>query len=270
MIPTAFRFSQSSLQDYADCPRRFQLRYLEEILWPALESEPASEVETHQLEGLVFHRLVQQHRLGLPPEGLATLANTPNLRRWWSNYISGKIDLDGYACHPELTLSCAVGAHRLLAKYDLLAVRDGQARIYDWKTYARRPRDEWLAARWQTRIYPAVLVRAGAEVNNNRPFEPEHVTLVYWFADFPDEPAEFKYDAPRFGRDWSAIERIINEASSTQGFPLTEDQKACRFCVYRSYCDRGDQAGLFKESEADAEPSEPYDLNFEQIGEIEF
>ena len=270
MIPTPFSFSQSSLQDYADCPRRFQLRYLEEMVWPALESEPASEVEAHQLEGLLFHRLAQQHRLGLPPEGLTALANTVNLRRWWSNYISSNINLDGYACYPELTLSCAVGGHRLIAQYDLLAVRDGEARIYDWKTYTRRPRDVWLAARWQTRIYPAVLVRAGADMNHGRPFEPEDVTLVYWFADFPDEPVEFKYGAQRFGRDWSAIEAIVNEVSSAGEFRLTEDRKMCRFCVYRSYCDRGDQAGLFKESEVEAGQAEPYDLNFEQIGEIEF
>ncbi|MBA4379648.1 MAG: hypothetical protein C0393_03000 [Anaerolinea sp.] len=69
-IPTPFTFSQSSLQDYADCPRRFQLRYIEELAWPAVESEPALENERHQQEGLFFHRLVQQRLVGLPVEKL--------------------------------------------------------------------------------------------------------------------------------------------------------------------------------------------------------
>ena len=36
--------SQSSLQDYVDCARRFQLRYLDRLSYPAIESEPAARV----------------------------------------------------------------------------------------------------------------------------------------------------------------------------------------------------------------------------------
>jgi len=34
-LPAPFTFSQSSLQDYYDCPRRFELRYLSRLIWPA-------------------------------------------------------------------------------------------------------------------------------------------------------------------------------------------------------------------------------------------
>ena len=44
-LPPTFQFSQNSLQDYVDCPRRFQLRYLLRQPWPAVESEPLSEYE---------------------------------------------------------------------------------------------------------------------------------------------------------------------------------------------------------------------------------
>jgi len=37
-LPTGFRFSQASLQDYVDCPQRFQLRYLAALQWPAVEA----------------------------------------------------------------------------------------------------------------------------------------------------------------------------------------------------------------------------------------
>jgi hypothetical protein len=39
-LPYSFHFTQSSLQDYLDCPRRFQLRYVLDQPWPAVESEP--------------------------------------------------------------------------------------------------------------------------------------------------------------------------------------------------------------------------------------
>jgi hypothetical protein len=65
-LPNGFIFSQTSLQDYSDCRLRFQLRYLEKMEWPAVEMEPALENERRQMEGQYFHRLVQQHTLGIP------------------------------------------------------------------------------------------------------------------------------------------------------------------------------------------------------------
>lgn len=93
--------SQSSLQDYTDCARRFQLRYLERLSYPAVESEPALENEKHLREGEFFHRLVQQHLIGVPGEQVGRLANTDNLKRWWANFINsenltGLKDLSGF------------------------------------------------------------------------------------------------------------------------------------------------------------------------------
>lgn len=87
--------SQSSLQDYVDCARRFQLRYVERLAYPAVESEPALENEQHQREGEFFHRLAQQYLVGIPREQVSKLANTPNLQRWWGNF-SNAIDLLGF------------------------------------------------------------------------------------------------------------------------------------------------------------------------------
>ena len=269
-IPVPFGFSQSSLQDYFDCPRRFYLRYVDEMVWPGVESEPIDQYERRQQEGLLFHRLVQQHLLGMPAERLAELANGPDLQRWWQNYIASDLGLDGASLHTELTLSSPIGQHRILAKYDLVAVRDRQATIIDWKTYARRPSEEQLAARWQTRVYRLLLAKAGAYLNGGTPFDPTQIQMLYWFAEFPSEPASFRFDAVQFARDWSALETTINEIASAQAFPLTDDQSMCRFCVYRSYCDRGNQAARWDETDAEAEDQPGFDVNFDQIAEIEF
>src|ERR1700690_4276177 len=145
-FPVHFTFSQSSLQDYADCPRRFELRYIDQLSWPAVDSEPVVENERRQIEGQIFHRLVQQYLLGVPSANLAPMANTPNLVRWWNNFKKEFVGLG--ELYPELTLSSPIGNHRLVAKYDLVAVQNNQATLYDWKTYAKRPRDEWMSARW--------------------------------------------------------------------------------------------------------------------------
>lgn len=264
-----FDFSQSSLQDYVDCPRRFQLRYLDRMTWPAVEAEPAGAVEDRQQEGLQFHRLVHQHMLGLPPELLAESAQSPNLHRWWQNYLSADLGLGDYVRRTEVAMFSPVGEHRLVAKYDLIAARDGQAIIYDWKTYARRPSNESLAARWQTRVYRALLARAGASLNNGDPLAPDSIRMIYWFAEFPAEPAAFNYDARQFGTDWAEIERLIREISTTQTFPLTEDRRRCRLCAFRSYCDRGERAAPWNEAETEFDVGDTFDISFEDIQEIE-
>ncbi len=267
-LPAGFTFSQSSLQDYADCPRRFELRYLRQLQWPAVESEPALENERRQQEGQLFHRLIQQHLIGIPEEHLTRLASTPDLRRWWENYRAHPLSLDGYAKYTELTLSAPLADFRLLAKYDLIAIRPGdQALIYDWKTYARRPRNEWMAARLQTRVYRALLVRAGTRLNGGAPILPQQVEMIYWYADYPAEPARFAYTAAQYERDWAGLEKLAAEIASSVDFPPTDDEKRCAFCAYRSYCERGDRAG--ESDEVESELSEP-ELNLEQIQEIAF
>lgn len=264
--------SQSSLQDYVDCARRFQLRYLERLLYPAVESEPALENEKHLQEGEYFHRLVQQFLIGIPAEQIAKLANTVNLQRWWSHWLDFRSlrDFGSLTLHPEATLSAPLGRYRLVAKYDLLAIENGKATIYDWKTYRRRPRNEWLSARMQTRVYRALLVHAGAHLNNGQPFEPEQVEMVYWFAEYPNEPARFPYTSAQYKRDWDSLVKFADEIHGASSYPLTDDRTKCLYCPYRSYCDRGIRAGDLEQAEAESEAEELFDVNFEQIGEIAF
>jgi CRISPR/Cas system-associated exonuclease Cas4 (RecB family) len=262
--------SQSSLQDYMDCALRFKLRYMDRLSYPAVESEPALENEKHQQEGEYFHRLVQQYLIGISAEQISKLANTPNLERWWANWQVFRNQQELGKTYSEATLSAPLGKYRLLAKYDLISVKDGKAKIYDWKTYRKRPRNEWLAARMQTRVYRAVLIQAGAHLNNGLPFEPEQVEMVYWFADFPNDPARFEYTSAQYKRDWDMLLKLAEEVESASSYPQTEDRQKCAFCTYRSYCERGIKAGDWNEAETEMQSEELFDVNFEQIGEISF
>ncbi|MCC7117835.1 MAG: PD-(D/E)XK nuclease family protein [Anaerolineales bacterium] len=266
--------SQASLQDYYDCPRRFELRYLQKLQYPAIEIEPAVENEKHQKEGEYFHRLIQQFVIGLPAAQIEKLANTDNLRRWWNNFVEFKGSTDFKKLHnlkAELTLSAPLGGFRLLAKYDLLAFgTDEKIYIYDWKTYRKRPQAERLALRWQTRVYRALLAQAGAHLNNGKPFDPERIEMIYWFADFPAESARFPYTRAQFQRDWDGLLKIADEISAATAFPKTDQVSKCSYCPYRSFCNRGVQAGDGADAELEVEAEESFDINFEQIGEIEF
>src|SRR5512135_3226477 len=131
-----FEFSQSSLQDFSDCRRRFQLRYIQRVSWPAVQAEPAREFERHIQRGDRFHRLVQQYLLGVPEGRLARMAEADedeNLQRWWQNFLDTiPAELSGDAQrHVEAALQMPLNGFRLVAKYDLVLLRsDGRAVIY--------------------------------------------------------------------------------------------------------------------------------------------
>lgn len=272
-LNSPFKFSQSSLQDYHDCPRRFQLRHVEKLAWPAVESEPSHEYEKHQIEGSLFHRMVQQHIIGVPAKKVGKLAQSENLSRWWEAYLNFRSieDFGSLELYPEHTLSAPLGDDRIVAKFDLIAIKPGEKTlIYDWKTYRKRPRDEYLATRWQTRLYPALLTQASARLNGGEKILPAQIEMIYWFANFPHEPAVFKYSQAKFERDWDLVEKIIAEIKTAQDFPVSEDEHPCRFCTFRSYCERGKEAGNWDEFESETEAEENFSLDFEQVGEIAF
>ena len=101
--------------------------------------------------------------------------------------------------------------------------------------------------------------------------------MIYWFADFPDRPERFSYNAAQYAEDGGYLAGLLEQiATLSLGngiFPLTEVEERCLFCVYRSLCDRGAAAGSLDEIEFD-EPELDFaieiDLDFEQIAEIEY
>lgn len=272
-----FQFSQGSLQDFVDCKRRFQLRYLLQIAWPAVPAEPYLENEQHLRQGALFHLMAQQHTLGVDEARLTAMAQEEPLAGWWQNFVQGRPAIDG-TCFPEAILTAPLGQsgqRRLLAKMDLVAVTGERATIFDWKTSRHRPPRAWLADRLQTRVYPYLLVQAGAELNGNRSFTPEQVEMVYWFAGFPDRPERFVYSADQYAEDGALLAGLTEQAAALslrdEPFPLTPDESMCRFCVYRSLCNRGVAAGDLAELDFDDSdlPLE-LDIDFEQVAEVAY
>ena len=66
--------------------------------------------------------------------------------------------------------------------------------------------------------------------------------------------------------------QIFEEVEKLDGFKKTEDPKKCRFCVYRSHCDRGVVAGDLSSFEVFDTAPETFklDTDFEDIAEIEY
>jgi predicted RecB family nuclease len=159
-----------------------------------------------------------------------------------------------------------------VAKFDLIAVQPGQGIvIVDWKTAGKPPSKPALARRLQTVVYRYLVVEAGANLNAGRPPEPEQVEMIYWFAQRNGQTVRFTYDRAQHDSAQAYLLRLTSEiaAHTEPVWPLTADDNRCRFCNYRSLCERGARAGFFDDLEDDFESLEEA-IDLEQIAEVEF
>lgn len=240
--------SQSSLQSYADCPRRFELRYLKGLSWPALETREALDLEMSMQRGHEFHHLLYQHAMGIPIPNLEMTIEDEAIRHWWRNYLAWQAKHLSGERWAEITLtttiptpSSATGPLLLTAKYDLVTkLSNGALLIVDWKT-GRTQRRSHLASRLQTLVYRYVLTRAGGWLIGDQRLRPEQVRMIYWFAE-DGSTVEFGYSDDEQYQDEQSLLSIVDEIVNRVEFPQTDDDRRCRFCSYRSLCDRGVEA----------------------------
>lgn len=270
-LPEDFIFSQSSLQGYVDCPRRFQMRYLQRQRWPAPEVEEILQYEQRMAQGEQFHHLVHQHLVGIPDSLLLKRLEDSAVRTWFQTYLAtGLTDLPE-DLRPESTMTVPLGDFALAARFDLLAIQPGQrAVIMDWKTGQHIPAREHLASRLQTIVYRYVLAKGGAYANGGKTIPPEQIEMVYWYAQHSGKTLRFAYSAAQMAADETYLLALLAEINTRPDFPLTVDDSRCRYCVYRSLWDRGREAGPIDAWDEDTESLESFTIDLDQIGEIAY
>ncbi len=258
LLPKTFTFTQQKLQDFIDCKRRFYLRHVANLEWPAIESEPVREQEELIQLGTRFHLMCQQTLAGVPAEILTRSVDNPELDLWWQNFIRLGFHTKPGDFTAEKLLSVPFAGFRLAAKFDLLIKEPtGKITIYDWKTSQHQPKRQTLLEKMQSRVYPLV-----AGFSNNVEIE-----MVYWYPAFPDSPIRF-YSTPQQRKiDSEFLESVIFEISSLQenDFSLTHQERKCQFCRYRSLCDRGVTAGIANPTSESEFSDSTFDFDFETL-----
>lgn len=271
MIPSDFIFSQQNLQDYLDCPRRFHLRYVEHLEWPAIESEPVLEQEKLIQLGHDFHVLVQQSLSGIPTEIIQENIRDNDLSRWWLHFQSLELNLGDQKSYIEEALSVPLSGFRILAKVDLILISQDQTiTIYDWKTSQNEPNRLKLMQRAQTMVYLYGVTRCSQVLTQADAVDPENVQMIYWYPERPTLPIAIEYSSAQYASDELRLSNLLLEIAALNGreqFPKTENRKLCNFCRFRSLCGRGVTAGTHDEGENSADQSEEslFDIDFNSL-----
>ena len=235
--------SRNKLRSFLECQRRFQLRYVHKLAWPA---QPAGAALSAALErGQQFHRLLEQHFLGFD---VAVSAETDsNVIAWWQAFKRTPPHLPDGERFPEMALSVPIapidgdGGHYLFGRFDLLILSETGGHIFDWKT-ERNPRSAaQLRDDWQTRLYLTLLVEGAGGLG--RQYKPEQMAITYWFAEAPEKSVTIRYDATQHTRNLAELKALVERVDRRMVapnaiWPLTESLDTCRFCEFRSYCGR--------------------------------
>ncbi len=227
-------YSQSALDVFLSCKRRFRYRYLDGLYWPkdwGVESKQKEMIET----GRRFHLLAQRYyNLEIEPE----LDADSELKKWFDNlkrFLPAKNQCRWWA---EQELRSNQNNLRLLAKFDLIAIPENSKRIiiYDWKTGHKKLDCTKLAETTQTKLYLYQLAKAGQQIEKSFPIKPENISLIYWNPRFPDLSCQYAYHEKQFVADFNYLSDVIQKIMEADEFPLTDKLDTCRYCEYRPIC----------------------------------
>jgi hypothetical protein len=260
--------STTSIRDYLDCARRFQLRYLLDQPWPAPENEPLLEYERSRQRGSQFHRLMERYYLGIDARALSDMIVDPIVRDWWQIHQDRKpVEVSASKrIMPEKMFRAKLDNHNLMAFFDLVIIgQDDTITIIDWKTSRRVPDAQEWSNSIQTLVYLYVL---GEKISmlHIQPASLSNIRMLYWFVEHPDIPVWITYSDAKHEQAKNKLRSLLDplfegiKSDSKGEWPKTSDLKKCHFCVYRSLCDRGIRA----ETVSDFNEPETWSVDDEQ------
>jgi ATP-dependent helicase/nuclease subunit A len=171
---------------------------------------------------------------GLPPDAREIERVDALVEAWLGSELLASLDGPRARLRPEASFVLAVGDSVVRGKMDLLAERDGEPVVVDYKTDALGDADpEQHAARYATQrdLYAlAAAAGAGASGNGTAP----RVRTVYCFLERPDRPVEYAFAPADLDAARDRIERLIAGVAAARFDVTTAPHRAlCLDCPAR-------------------------------------
>lgn len=224
-----FYLSQAHLQRYVKCPPDFQQVYLKQL---------ANPTDPDQLEkqewGTRFHLAMQQLQLGFALDKIVAdqelktavqslLVKIPDFFKPQPEELS----------EAEYRRTLAVNNFLLTIICDWVVFKKDTLEIYDWKTYRKPQKSDYLKHHWQTKLYLYLL----AETTT---YQPKQISMTYWFVKSGEEPqsSTFKYTQVWHEKIQQELTEILTRleqdlaAYFERNLPLHHhDRDSCPICL---------------------------------------
>lgn len=256
-------FSQSALEIFQKCRRRFQYRYIDGLYWPAKWGIDA-EIEKELEKGRKFHLLAERYYIDGSLQD--QIVEDSELSAWLKR-LKRFLPYSKHIISSEQELRCSKKNLKFLAKYDLLNYNKEKKMIelYDWKTDKKSLLGKELQNSTQSRFYLYLFKKAGQRYFSDKYDLENNPILIYWNPRFPEEKKIITYTDEDFSNDSHYFENLVEKILNEDKFPMTDNLNICQYCEYRPIC-RGKRTEKREMFEEDLD----MDLNWEEIEELEF
>jgi len=265
-------FSARSMQDFLECPRRFELRYMLQQSWPAPVTEPVLLYEERIRVGNEFHRIIQKYLIGIELNRLLGASVSPEIDQWLNAFHSFFTQLQFRTYFSELPLIMPFNNMFFRGVVDFAGLKsDNKLLIADWKTTFHPRRKDTILKSIQSILYPFMIFECRDTVFPGWKGKPEDLKMIYWFADQPEEVISLDYSQKIHKKNSEILNMLVETIGQTEpgSFQKTDDTKKCIYCEYRSLCERGDKAGPIHELEDEIDLDLLITgLNFDDVMEI--
>ena len=226
-----FFYSQNSIKNFLECPKKFKYRYLEGISWKS-----AAELIKQSLkDGEDFHTLAERYFLGMH-EGFYYKDNH-KLSKWMAGLEKNFHRNKNNSYMGEYEIRQKKNGINLMARYDLICFKStGEIEIYDWKTNKDKFPADFGSNSLQTKIY-LFLLTENLNLFNINYFKFKNISMTYWQTNFPDSPIRVAYSSQMHEENKIYLKNLIEEINSYDFSKFEEsNRKACKFCEFMSIC----------------------------------
>ena len=235
MLDPAFKFSQHSLSDFVECPRRFYLKYIARQPWPLVETGAMGlsplEHQAYLWRGTVLHRWIERYWLGVP----AQASGDAELSVWWARFLRTDFgDLPPQRM-PELALVAPLGDYLLYARFDLLALPVQKPVDHRAQKPPDHPETQMtqVKGREETGNHPerveGRLPVSEQPVEGDRAVSEQRAVIIDWKTLRGERPPRYQVFATRLQTRIYLYVLATAGAAFNAGLPFTPEQCSMRY-----------------------------------------
>ncbi len=228
-----FTYSQNSLNTYKSCPFKFKYKYMDNINWKYDDVESREYYDSLKI-GQEFHLLCERYFSKIP------LGNCKNEEfKKWINKIKDLFPLEDDKLYlPEYELRLNINDKDLIAKVDLVEIKEDSINLWDWKTENREITYINALNRMQTMVYMFL-----AEEIIRKNFYPnytiENISMNYYQPGREGSLIKINYNKKLHEENKIKILNLINNIESTDfnnEKKIAKNINHCKYCEFNKLC----------------------------------
>ena len=225
-----FIYSQNSINTYKSCPRKFKLKYIENLNWKK-DDINSKEYYEGLITGSEFHLICERYfeniPLGIDKENNETFYT-------WIQNIKKILPIENNKIYlPEYEVRMNINKSIISAKYDLVIIDKDNIEIWDWKTENKQLEYKNLINRMQTIVYMFIAKEVIPKINN-LDSTYENISMKYYQPQFGNNAITINYTEEIHEENRESIKKYIEFINNSE-FNFRNNNH-CKYCEFNKLC----------------------------------